>query len=923
MVSTLGFSPDGRYLAVGGPDRTVVHDMKAGKRVGTPITHDGLTMRAVAFSPGGTLLACGGGKVVSLWSMKSGKPERVIRKVFDSPVASIAWVPGGVVIAVGGDDGKVRRWDAAANKFLPEIGPLGAPIYSLEVSPDGKTAWGTGMKLPKEPGVRPFVVSLAERRALYIRVERPNEAELNVALSPDGKTLAMTCGDDPRVAFQSVDGLKGTPLKYLGDGSPVQGAIGWHEDGGIIAWGRFRFSDFAFSPADAEPANAPKDGFPSAAQKRRAGGRALTIIDAETATFGDARIEMPSYLDRIRAGVALPGKKGAGRVALAAGDTVRLFDGATGRPLRDLEGGDTLFTDLAGSPDGEYIAAISADGVVRIWPSDGPDAETFGGIGLYTTTKDRKEVVTGVVEGGPSDGKFRKGDVLLSATSRGRRTDFAGLSPAQVTRAIRGEVGTGVTIRVARTGEKGPVEVALVRRRITGAVPVARPLLSVYFRQGEWVAWTEEGYYACSSGGERLVLWQVEGAIDELPRVYRAEQFRATFYRPDVIRRVLKAGSVLAALKAADEAGGGKTPDRTADIARSQPPVIDLKVERDGTRWVARAEVRRHSDHPVGEVILLIDGAPSGGTPRRAGSGRVIEMEWELRPLPGTHTLQVVTRGEVAATSGKPVVVSQPGKAVKGKLHIGVIWVGEQKNAGFKKIDAPAEIAQTLVKTLRQRSKAFYEEGEELTLVNKEATRKGIHGMFRVLQRFARDGDVTIIHFVGHTKLEGKWLYLVPYDAKPAELLDTAIRYTHFLDQADEIRARRVLVVDSCHAGRLEAGSSLEELIKRRQKPGSGMTVLYSCGATQEAIAVNRKLEDDHIRGPLFTHYWIKGLSGEAKEDGLVGAVTLNELHAYARDKVRWASKTVFKAKDPQTPGCEGQELLDLQLVAGKRKGGK
>ena len=77
-------------------------------------------------------------------------------------------------------------------------------------------------------------------------------------------------------------------------------------------------------------------------------------------------------------------------------------------------------------------------------------------------------------------------------------------------------------------------------------------LLTVFPTGDDWLAWTPEGYYAASPGGERFMRWHVDKGLDQLGTVYPAEQFREKFYRPDVIKRILETGNVEAALKAAD-----------------------------------------------------------------------------------------------------------------------------------------------------------------------------------------------------------------------------------------------------------------------------------------------------------------------------------------------------------------------------------
>src|SRR5208337_5548364 len=80
------------------------------------------------------------------------------------------------------------------------------------------------------------------------------------------------------------------------------------------------------------------------------------------------------------------------------------------------------------------------------------------------------------------------------------------------------------------------------------------PLLSLFVAGDDWIAWTPEGYYAASPGGENLMGWQVNNGPERLGTFAPASQFHKSFYRPDVIKLALKTGSVASVLDSLDEA---------------------------------------------------------------------------------------------------------------------------------------------------------------------------------------------------------------------------------------------------------------------------------------------------------------------------------------------------------------------------------
>jgi hypothetical protein len=124
---------------------------------------------------------------------------------------------------------------------------------------------------------------------------------------------------------------------------------------------------------------------------------------------------------------------------------------------------------------------------------------------------------------------------------------------AEMTPLIVGAEGTIVRLKVIPFGKDAPVVYEIKRHRVGFAVGRGYPLLSLFTTERDWVAWTPEGYYAASPGGEKLMGWRVSNGPDKMTSFYPAAQFRSKLYRPDVIKRLLEAGDVEKALALADK----------------------------------------------------------------------------------------------------------------------------------------------------------------------------------------------------------------------------------------------------------------------------------------------------------------------------------------------------------------------------------
>ncbi len=206
-------SPDGKWLAAGGPDGDghVVRlwDVAAGTEVAAlpHKDHTGL----IAFSPDSkTLATASQDGVIRLWSVagKDTKIAAVLEARKDVPYSSLAYAPDGKTLAGGLRNGDVRLWDLAGLKPRERVvlkDDFSLRTWALAFSADGKTLATGG----NDAQVRVWDLSKEEPRLVHKIVwqERdPNNPNpgvkdsggypywgppsvTSVALSPDGKTL--------------------------------------------------------------------------------------------------------------------------------------------------------------------------------------------------------------------------------------------------------------------------------------------------------------------------------------------------------------------------------------------------------------------------------------------------------------------------------------------------------------------------------------------------------------------------------------------------------------------------------------------------------------------------------------------------------------------------------------------------------------
>jgi len=121
-VSALGFSPDGRLLAIGGDIYGVeVRDVRSGRMV-TRMQDDEL-VRSVAFSPDGRLLFVGYfNGAGQLYATRDWKPIGGRFRGQDQRLLSGDFTPDGRTLMTASADGTILLWDVATRK------PIGSPL---------------------------------------------------------------------------------------------------------------------------------------------------------------------------------------------------------------------------------------------------------------------------------------------------------------------------------------------------------------------------------------------------------------------------------------------------------------------------------------------------------------------------------------------------------------------------------------------------------------------------------------------------------------------------------------------------------------------------------------------------------------------------------------------------------------------------
>jgi WD40 repeat protein len=198
------FSPDGRWLASVGLRTVSLWDVSKARQAGAsslqPFWQSEANARSVAFSPDGKWLAWVYEHTVLLWDISAMSTSRtpaasdVGLSIDMYSVSSLTFSPDSLLLAIGNEYG-VILWDVAARSPLSDL-PITiseGTVKSLAFSPDGKllAAGVTRYSTPGLVGCHVCLLDVATRQIIGQPLQGINRNASNLAFSPDGKWLVL------------------------------------------------------------------------------------------------------------------------------------------------------------------------------------------------------------------------------------------------------------------------------------------------------------------------------------------------------------------------------------------------------------------------------------------------------------------------------------------------------------------------------------------------------------------------------------------------------------------------------------------------------------------------------------------------------------------------------------------------------------
>ena len=213
-VYSVAFSPDGKTLASGSEDSTVIlWDTTTGEHIKTlarstgpfvgptdPLAGHTDTVYSVAFSPDSKTLTSGSAdNTIILWDATTGQYKQTLIG-HKRAVYSIAFTPDGQTLASGSWDRTIKLWDTTTWKYRHTLVGHEKVVYCVGFSPDGQ--------ILASGGADKAIILWDTNTGKHIEtLVNHNKSVYSVAFSPDGQTL-VSGSTDKRIRFETRSIIK-------------------------------------------------------------------------------------------------------------------------------------------------------------------------------------------------------------------------------------------------------------------------------------------------------------------------------------------------------------------------------------------------------------------------------------------------------------------------------------------------------------------------------------------------------------------------------------------------------------------------------------------------------------------------------------------------------------------------------------------
>jgi WD40 repeat protein len=614
--------------------------------------------------------------------------------------------------------------------------------------------------------------------------------------------------------------------------------------------------------------------------------------------------------------------------------TIKLWDVSSGKLSKKLSGHTSGITSLSFSSDGRYLASGSDDNYFKLWqvntgkilwsvfsPGFFDNIVAFSPDDKYVALASKPSGIIGeenlIILVESSTGKIIRSfnEHYYGVNSISFSSDGSLIASGNDDKTIKiSDVSTGEIIKILEGHQLPVISVNflpipnrkyLVSSSEDGTVRLwnvetgKEIAMFVSFTDGEWVTITPEGYYDASANGDKYLNVRIGN------RVYGIENYRETFFRPDLVKLALS-GQELKDFKTLADI---KLPPQVEILnapSSSQQEEIDITVKLTD-QGGGIGDVRLY----LNETAVLVDGARGM---KKISQDKTQTRSYRIKLVGGANVIKAVAfnaDNSMQSNAAMHTVVANL-KLKKPSMYVLAIGINEFKNPKLELRYAVAD-AKLFVEALKESAKELFEKIEVRLLTTKEETTKesikaALEGM-----RGISPEDVFVFYVASHgIAEEGEYFLLTSNvgSVSTNRLREDALTQAELKEMIANVGStKKFIALDACNSGKL--GEELQVAMLARTRGMSEETAIKILSrAVGSMILSASTTQQEALEGyeghGLFTFVLAEGLRGKADKDR-DGVIRTVELSDYVDLKVPEIAERVFKRAQYPTATPSGQ----------------
>ncbi len=404
--------------------------------------------------------------------------------------------------------------------------------------------------------------------------------------------------------------------------------------------------------------------------------------------------------------------------------------------------------------------------------------------------------------------------------------------------------------------------------------------------KNDWMVKTPDGYFDATDDAISHIHF-VRGM-----KAIGADQLMEEFYVPGLVEDIFSSNRA-----------GKKSMGKILD--QQPPPVLKLSglVQDETAKLYLKAE---DMGGGIQEVRLYhnsrrVSLEPQVQKVRSDKNAKIYSIEFPL--VAGHNEFAAVASSNANLESNRASITLFSDSKIPGSTcHILAVGINEYQNKALNLNYAKTD-ANSFAQQMKKQGQQIYSNVVLHEIFDKEATKENILKKVSELQSKISVNDVFVFYYAGHgSMIDGKF-YLVSSSASRLydgdKMDEYGIEASVLQEAMLEIKAlKQLIVMDACQSGGsveilAQRGAPEEKAISQLSR-SSGIHVMAAAGSEQYAT------EFESLGHGLFTYALLKGLAGAADGAPKDGKVTIYELKGYLDDQVPELS--ILHKGSPQYP---------------------